>query len=91
MSVEALAAVVVVVGVALFLRRRRDETVVMPGAGPLASPSSTNAAAGGDPIERALLRGRKIEAIRHYREQHAVGLREAKEAVEEIERRLRQR
>jgi ribosomal protein L7/L12 len=90
MSVEVLAAVVGVVAVVLFLRRRRDETVVMPGAGSQAS-SSTDAAAGGDPIERAILRGRKIEAIKHYREQHAVGLREAKETVEEIERRLRQR
>ncbi len=38
------------------------------------------------PIQDQLLRGHKIEAIKLYREQTGVGLREAKEAVEAIER-----
>ncbi len=39
-------------------------------------------------IEDLLRRGNKIEAIRIYRERTGVGLKEAKDAVEEIERRL---
>ena len=36
-------------------------------------------------IIRELRRGRKIEAVRLYREQHQVGLKEAKDAVDQIE------
>jgi len=35
-------------------------------------------------VEGLMAAGRKIEAIKLYREQHHVGLREAKEAVEAI-------
>lgn len=40
-------------------------------------------------IQDALFRGEKIEAIRIYREQTGVGLAEAKQAVEQVERELR--
>ncbi len=39
-------------------------------------------------VERLLLRGEKISAIKLYREIHGVDLKEAKEAVEEIAKRV---
>lgn len=41
-----------------------------------------------DQIEALLHASRKIEAIKVYRERHKCGLGEAKDAVEEIEKRL---
>ncbi len=38
-------------------------------------------------VANALQRGEKIEAIKHYREATGVGLKEAKDFVEEIQRR----
>ncbi len=38
-------------------------------------------------VTDALQRGEKIEAIKHYREATGVGLKEAKDFVEEIQRR----
>jgi len=86
MSIEVLVAVGIAIGVALFLFRRRDETVAMPGGSAPGAPAGAAAS-----VEDLITRGRKIEAIKQYREHHPVGLKEAKEAVEEIERRLRQR
>lgn len=40
-----------------------------------------------DEVIGALQRGNKIEAIRHYRQATGAGLKEAKEQVEEIQRR----
>jgi len=37
-------------------------------------------------VEELMAAGRKIDAIKRYREQHAVGLKEAKEAVEALAR-----
>jgi ribosomal protein L7/L12 len=37
-----------------------------------------------------ILEGKKINAIKLYREQTSIGLREAKEAVEQMERDLKQ-
>ena len=42
------------------------------------------------PVEAALRAGRRVEAIRLYRQQHGVGSREAVEAVARLERRQRQ-
>jgi ribosomal protein L7/L12 len=44
--------------------------------------------AGAD-VEELVRRGRKIEAIRRYREQHGVGLKDAKDAVDRVEATLR--
>jgi ribosomal protein L7/L12 len=38
-------------------------------------------------VTEALQRGEKIQAIKHYREATGVGLKEAKEFIEEIQRR----
>ena len=40
-------------------------------------------------VEHLIRSGRKIEAIKRYREATGLGLKEAKEAVEAFERRLR--
>ena len=42
-----------------------------------------------DGVQDFILRGQKIQAIKLYREQHPVGLKEAKDAVEQIESELR--
>jgi hypothetical protein len=42
------------------------------------------------PIAEALYQGRKIEAIKLYRELRGGGLKEAKDAVEQLEAALRQ-
>ncbi|MCA9752897.1 MAG: ribosomal protein L7/L12 [bacterium] len=39
-------------------------------------------------VQELVLAGQKIQAIKRYREENGVGLKEAKEAVEEIARRL---
>jgi ribosomal protein L7/L12 len=41
------------------------------------------------PIENAILAGRKIDAIKLYRDQTSAGLAEAKAAVDDMEARLR--
>ena len=79
MSIGAIIAVGVLGLLALVLLRR-DGRVEMPAATRHPSPDASEA------VESALLAGRKIEAIKLYREEHGVGLREAKEAVEAIER-----
>jgi len=38
-------------------------------------------------VVEAMQRGNKIEAIKHYREAAGVGLKEAKDFIEEVERR----
>ena len=40
-------------------------------------------------IKQLLLAGRKIDAIRRYREMSRLGLREAKDKVEELDRQLK--
>lgn len=54
-------------------------------------PGSTSSRAAEDPdeeVRRFVLEGRKIEAIKRYREQTGLGLREAKEAVDALEQEL---
>ncbi len=81
----AIAVLVIVVVLALLTRGRRDERASLP-RGPSSLPSSQNS----DDIIRELLRSsRKIEAIKHYRQQYGTGLKEAKEAVERMERETR--
>lgn len=73
-----VAGAVSIVLLALWLRP--DDRVGMPSSG---SPGST------DSVESALHAGRKIDAIKLYREQNGVGLRDAKEAVEALQNSLR--
>jgi len=74
-----LAVLGLAVAVFLFLRSD-DERVVMPGSAPSVSDGAS--------IEAHLLAGQKIQAIKLYREEHGVGLAEAKDAVEAIARKL---
>ena len=71
-SLFTIVAVGLVVLVVFGLLRREGSIGALP---PRASPST---------VEGLLAAGRKIEAIKLYREQHGVGLKEAKEAVEAI-------
>lgn len=66
------------------LRARREESPRLPPAPRPPSPPELEARI------RELLRARKkIEAIKEYRTHHGSGLKEAKEAVEEMERQWR--
>ncbi len=56
----------------------------LPPAAPPPLPGSAPA-----DIQAALFAGKKIEAIRLYREQHGVGLAEAKAAIDDLEAKLR--
>jgi ribosomal protein L7/L12 len=77
-STQALIALVIGVVLALVLLRRHGEVATVPAAGSSAQATT---------VESALAAGRKIEAIKLYRQEHGVGLREAKEAIEELQRR----
>ena len=66
------------------LERKLDQLLAQPAAAPAASTHVGPS----DSIKAHILAGRKINAIKEYREQTGVGLREAKDAVEEIARRL---
>ena len=63
---------------------RRRERVMGSSAAGFEKPAEQT-------VESALRANRKIEAIKLYREQQQVGLKEAKEAVERIEREMRGR
>jgi len=78
MSTQALIVLVVGVALALVWLRRHGEVATVPAAGSSAQATT---------VESALAAGRKIEAIKLYRKEHGVGLREAKEAIEELQRR----
>lgn len=77
----AVLTLLVVVGLVIVLAGRRGVEVVTLQAPPPGQPSL-----GADASPEQLLRaGRKIEAIKRYRELTGVGLREAKAAVEALE------
>jgi ribosomal protein L7/L12 len=86
---------VVAVGlVVLWLSRNNDVTVVdvAPPRPPTAKPAITAAPTspvvvqGAGPVHDLLRAGRKIEAIKAYKELTGVGLKEAKDAVDALER-----
>jgi ribosomal protein L7/L12 len=66
------------------LERRLDLLMAHLGA----DASEDGEVPGEDEIRELLAKGQKIQAIRVYRERTGSGLREAKEAVEQIERLL---
>jgi len=78
----ALVALIAFVAGYLLGRRRGGGThVVWQSAPPDLPPGAA--------VEDLVRRGRKIEAIRRYRELHGVGLKDAKDAVERVEAALR--
>jgi ribosomal protein L7/L12 len=81
-------AVVAVGVVALWLSRNRGVTVVEVAPPGSAAPSVRPPVVvqGSGPVHDLLNAGRKIEAIKRYRELTGVGLKEAKDAVEALER-----
>ncbi len=52
-------------------------------------PPQQNQLTGASSIEGLLRSGRKIEAIKVYRQQTGIGLKEAKDAVDAMEKQLR--
>ncbi|MDX2014392.1 MAG: ribosomal protein L7/L12 [Myxococcaceae bacterium] len=78
-------AVVAIALVSLWLFRNREVTVVQvpPPRSPGQPPVVVQ---GSGPVHDLLRAGRKIEAIKRYRELTGVGLKEAKDAVEALER-----
>jgi ribosomal protein L7/L12 len=82
MTLYLTLAAAAVLSVLVFTKMRSSERVRMPDA----------ALAGSlDSIEAAIHAGRKIDAIKLYREEHNVGLKEAKEAVERLQDSMRSR
>lgn len=79
--VAVVALVALAVGYALGRRRSGGTRVVWQGAAP-DLPADAE-------LEELVRRGRKIDAIRRYRELHGGGLKDAKDAVERLEARLR--
>jgi ribosomal protein L7/L12 len=75
-SVTILVAVLLAVCMALLAARSGGERISMTEAGSYAEDSER--------IAEHLVAGRKIAAIKLYREEHGVGLLEAKEAVERL-------
>ncbi len=76
----ALAVAAFVVLFVLWSRIRGEETVSMP-----AGESSTG---GPEAIEALVVSGRKIEAIKLLRQEAGLGLKEAKDEIDEPSRRL---
>jgi len=81
MTVIALGLIGLVVAVLILSRMNGDETVTMP--------STVGSAGEAASVESLVLAGRKIEAIKQLREEKGLGLREAKEEVDAMMRRLR--
>jgi hypothetical protein len=65
------------------IERLRGDITPLPSGGPAPADSITPA------IAEAIRAGRKIEAIKLYREAHGVGLKEAKDAVDAYEAAVR--
>lgn len=92
---------IIVAGVVLFVmaKKNRGSNTANFNANSSESPfhSSTHSSSASplnattldsDEIVNLLRQGRKIEAVKIYRERTNLGLKEAKDAVEEIERRM---
>lgn len=66
----------------LGLKEAKDAVERVEAGGSFALPGQAIDASSNSLIANALLQGNKLEAIRLYREQRGVGLKEAKEAIE---------
>jgi len=76
-----IALVAVFLGIAVFARLRRDDSIAMPnGARGLAESQS---------LEELVLAGRKIDAIKQLRRESGLGLREAKDEIDKLSETLR--
>ncbi|MCB2079256.1 MAG: ribosomal protein L7/L12 [Novosphingobium sp.] len=90
-SLAIWTAIVLRIGFAWGARYRRgDDRMRLDRPPPSVSAPPRNVPPGetGD-VEAALLAGRKIDAIRILRDSTGLGLKEAKEEVERMERRMR--
>jgi hypothetical protein len=87
-SLLAIAGLVgvVVLGVVVLVLSARNQVTVMDVRPPPPEGVVRPPASGAGPVADLLRAGRKIEAIKKYRELTGVGLKEAKDAVEALER-----
>ncbi|MDP3937756.1 MAG: ribosomal protein L7/L12 [Deltaproteobacteria bacterium] len=79
MRAQVLVIILILIGagfVLVTLGRRKDEQLRNSGVYPREGQET------GADVDRLILLGHKIEAIKVYRKLHGVGLKEAKEAVE---------
>lgn len=76
MSPTLLGGIAIGIAIAFFFLRSRDDRVALPAS---AAPAEAGAR-----IQELVASGRKIDAIKLYRQAHGVGLKEAKEAVEAL-------
>jgi ribosomal protein L7/L12 len=82
MTLYLTLAAAAVLALVLFTKMRSNERVRMPDGAVVGALDS---------VESAIHAGRKIDAIKLYREAHHVGLKEAKEAVERLQESMRSR
>ena len=80
----ALLIIGFVVGRVTASGRRTTVTYERPRARAAGEPPGTDTG-----VKAALLAGNKIEAIKRYRQVHGTGLKEAKDAVDALEARLK--
>ena len=67
--------------VVLYVKVRKDESSSLPSVGPADLDAGS--------VEAHVVAGRKIEAIKQLRRESGLGLKEAKDQVEALERTLR--
>lgn len=79
-----LGVVALIFVVAVLSRVSRDETVSMPSAAGIPAGLTGEQAS----IESLVLAGRKIEAIKQLRQEKGLGLKEAKDEIDALARRL---
>lgn len=79
-----IALTALFIGLVLWLltRSRREERASLPPSRDSALPPADSE----ETILRLLRSGRKIEAIKHHRQHFGTGLKEAKQAVEQLAR-----
>lgn len=82
LALLGIAVLVAGIGFVVTVMRRRDvEVISLKPPSPSRSPSPREPP---ETLQELLRAGKKINAIKVYREQHGVGLKEAKDAVERM-------